>query len=286
MATNDKNVNINVTATNRASGVMDQVKGSLKSMESAASVATKGIAGIAGAFAIGAVTQVAGQVANAIGEMANLAAASEQVGASFDQLAAKAGQSSAGLLNSLKAASRGTISEYDLMLAANRSMLLGVADSSEEMTGLMNIAISRGRAMGLSTTQAFNDLVTGLGRASPMILDNLGITINAEEVNKKYAASLGKTAEALTEAERKQALVNEVMKEAESVDLGNVDTMASSFERAQAAMSDMKVALGELFGPAIAVIAENIAKAATAAKEMGETVKEVFADPTITETLR
>ena len=35
----------------------------------------------------------------------------------------------------------------------------------------------RGRAMGLSTTQAFGDIVTGIGRMSPLILDNLGICL-------------------------------------------------------------------------------------------------------------
>jgi hypothetical protein len=33
------------------------------------------------------------------------------------------------------------------------------------------------RVFGIDTTQAFNDVVTGVGRASPQILDNLGIRI-------------------------------------------------------------------------------------------------------------
>ena len=57
------------------------------------------------------------------------------------------------------------------------------------MTALINVARSRGAAMGLTLTQAFNDIVTGLGRESALILDNLGITIKVEQVMQDYAAN-------------------------------------------------------------------------------------------------
>src|SRR5690606_17413735 len=98
-----------------------------------------------------------------------------------------------------------------LVKAANRSMLLGVADTAEEMSTLMQIAAERGQAMGISVTQAFDDIVTGLGRGSALILDNLGILVDAEEANRAYAETLGKTASALTDAEKKQALINAVL---------------------------------------------------------------------------
>jgi hypothetical protein len=85
------------------------------------------------------------------------------------------------------------------MLSANKAMSLGVADSTDEFTTLMEIARVKAKNMGLSTTQAFNDIVTGLGRSSPLILDNLGITINATEAQEEYAKALGKTASELTE---------------------------------------------------------------------------------------
>jgi len=73
------------------------------------------------------------------------------------------------------------------------------------------VAALRGRAMGISTTQAFNDIVTGIGRASPHILDNLGIVIDAEGKYQAYAEAVGKTAEELTKAEKTQALLNGVL---------------------------------------------------------------------------
>ena len=55
------------------------------------------------------------------------------------------------------------------------------------MTALINVARSRGAAMGLTLTQAFNDIVTGLGRESALILDNLGITIKVRTGDADYA---------------------------------------------------------------------------------------------------
>jgi hypothetical protein len=99
------------------------------------------------------------------------------------------------------------------MLAANRAMVLGVADNTEEFTELMEIARDRARAMGLTIEQAFNDIVTGIGRGSPLILDNLGLVIDQVAANEDYASSLGKTADALTEEEKKQALLNAVLEQ-------------------------------------------------------------------------
>ena len=264
------NVDIQLNATNRATPVIQQVQGSLRGLDSAAGTAAKGLAGLAGAFGAGALIGLAGQIGGAVTELARLAGASEAVGASFASMTAAAGQNSAQILAQLQTVSRGTISEYDLMLSANRAMMLGVADSAEEMNALMTVAMSRGRAMGLSTQQAFSDLVTGLGRASPLILDNLGIVVDAESLYADYAAQLGVTAASLDEAQKKQALVNKVMQEAGTVDLSNVEGMASSFERAQASIADMKVELGKLFGPAIAKIAETLTQAVEGANQLSD----------------
>lgn len=250
MAANER-VNIDIEARNRASGAINQVKQSLGGLESAAGVATKGLAGLAGAFTAGAVLKIAGDVGSAVVEMGRLAEQSRIVGASFEQLAGQAGASASGILAALKRASAGTISEYNLMLASNKALMLGVADSADEMQALMLVAGQRGRAMGLTMEQSFDNLVTGLGRGSVAILDNLGFSMGAmREAQEKAAAAVGKTVDELSDAERKAALLNVVMQEAAGIDLDNVAEMTSDFERAQAAIADLKVAMGEfVVGP-------------------------------------
>lgn len=135
----------------------------------------------------------------------------ERLADSSGALARSMGMDMGEVTGAIREASLGMVSDYDIMQSASRAMMLGVGSDSAELAQLMEVAAIRGRAMGLSTTQAFNDIVTGIGRASPMILDNLGIVMDADATYKAYAASIGKSADSLTKAEQKQALLNGVL---------------------------------------------------------------------------
>ena len=150
------------------------------------------------------------QAARAAVELAELGNASRSMKAAFEDVAGSA-ENATAIIEALQQASRGTIDEFSLMQAASKGVLLGVADTADEFSALMEIAIVRGKALGLSAQQAFSDLVTGLGRESALILDNLGIIVDVEKATNDYAATLGKTAKELDATERKQALVNQVM---------------------------------------------------------------------------
>jgi hypothetical protein len=189
-------------------------------MKSAGS-AIASMAGLAGGLGVASLLALGVKAVHTATELAGLKSQIEMVGGAFEDMAG-GGRAAQSMLATLRAASQGTISDYDLMLSANRAMMLGVAKNSDEMTRLLEVAMKRGQAMGLSTQQAFNDIVTGIGRASPMILDNLGIVINAEETYKRYAASIGVAADALTKAQQTRALTLAVTAGAtgEGVDLG------------------------------------------------------------------
>lgn len=115
------------------------------------------------------------------------------------------------MLSAMRKASLGTVSDFNLMTAANKAYSLGVVSNTEQMTTLMEIARVKGQAMGRTMNEALDDIVTGLGRGSAMILDNLGIVVNQTEAQKAYAESIGKTVEQLSEREKKQALINAVV---------------------------------------------------------------------------
>lgn len=137
----------------------------------------------------------------------------EPVRNAFDNLTQTVGESSDAMLKSLKEASKWAVSEYDLMLSANRSMKLGVAQNTEDMTDLMKIARLYGQQMWQDVTQSFNDIVTWLWRGSPMILDNLWIIIDSEKAYEDYAQQLWKSSKELTKSEKTQALVNATLVE-------------------------------------------------------------------------
>jgi hypothetical protein len=265
----DTRVGIDLVATNRASPVINQVKKSLGGLEEAAGVLSQGLGGLAGAAGVGALVGLVQQIGTAAAQMMELADKTRIVGTSMQGLAASFGQTADGMLSAMKRASMGTISEYDLMLAANKAMMLGVAQNAGELEGILKVAMSRGAAMGLSTTQAFDDLVTGLGRGSALILDNLGITMDSlKSAEESYAASLGKTVSQLTDQEKKQGMVNAVLKESASLDPAGLDNMAGGMARLRAAVSDLNAAIAEDFQPAMDTLASGTATMAASAAEL------------------
>lgn len=264
-------IGILIEARDVASSQINSVNESLRGMGDAADGGIGGLTGLAGAAGVAVIGlqqafQAVSGLAEGIFNLAESAAQADRVRGAFDNLAAGVGQSSSEMLAAMQKASGGMISNADLVQAANRAMLLGVADSSDELGKLLEVARVRGAAMGLSVSQAFDDLVTGLGRMSPMILDNLGIMTGGAKVFDQYAASVGKSADELSDAEKKQALFNKVVSETQplidqAAQAGGAD-LAAPFERMNAAIQNAKQALGELFGPAVAVVAQKLADAA------------------------
>jgi hypothetical protein len=137
-----------------------------------------------------------------------LGASAERAAASLDTLT---GGRADVYIRAVGDASMHTIDQMTAMEASARALRLGVVTSAEDMQELTEVAVAMGRTMGVDAAQALNDMVTGIGRMSPMILDNLGLTIKQaslqEEVNRLMEEMPG-----LTEAEAgKMALLNQVL---------------------------------------------------------------------------
>jgi hypothetical protein len=208
-----------ISVLNKASGDINKVKKDIEGLGTAGKNAEGGLkalgSGISAAWKVsmGAAASIA-----AVAGSVKLLTDAAQEGAAFQRMEEASGSLAASLntdmddiLSSLQGASLGMVSDFDLMQASSRAMMLGVSADAGELSQLMEVAALRGRAMGISTTQAFNDIVTGIGRASPLILDNLGIVVDAEARYQAYADSVGKTAEELSKAEKTQALLNGVL---------------------------------------------------------------------------
>jgi hypothetical protein len=269
MADATSKLNILITAKNETSSVINQIKTETGGLTSA-------LGGMATALGVGFGALGAEQLGSMVVDMARAGAEAERLATGFNTLADQAGQSGDAMLAAMQKASQGTISDSQLMLDANKAMLLGVTNNSEQMTQLMEAAAARGHAMGESTAAAFDDIVTGIGRLSPKILDNLGIVLDTKQVYADYAQQLGTTADQLSEAEQKQALLNAVVKD--SADLVKANQAAGgdaadNFERMDAAITNAKEALGEMFSPAIAAIAQKLADTVNAVTDSLTTTK-------------
>lgn len=148
-----------------ASGAIKQLTGSL----------------ISAAAKFASVTAVAGTVASAIGEVATesikLAKESEGIRQAFERL------NRADLLDNLREATHNTVTDIELMKQAVKFNDFRL--NLDEMGTLLAFAQQKAKDTGQSVDYMVDSIVTGLGRQSLMILDNLGLS--ASEIKERMA---------------------------------------------------------------------------------------------------
>tara|TARA_R100001594_G_scaffold25089_2_gene49118 strand:+ start:15 stop:2186 length:2172 start_codon:yes stop_codon:yes gene_type:complete len=151
-------------------------------------------------------------------------------------------------IDKLKEATNNTMSEFDLFQQANNAMILGITKNSDEMAEMFDIAQRLGRALGKDTRMSVESLITGIGRQSRLMLDNIGIIVKADEAYEAYAQRLGKTTDALSDAEKKQAFLTATMESARAkVNSlgGEVLSETDSFSELSASMDDLQARIGD-----------------------------------------
>ena len=204
--------------------------------------------------AVAAVTAGLYAFAKAVGVATDLAKQSAKVDAlerGFDALGSKIGFTS-GSLDKLRGAVDGTVNDMDLMKAANNAMMLGVVKTDDEMSQLFDTAQRLGQALGVETTDALNSMVTGMGRQSKLMLDNLGIIVDADTAYTNYAEKLGIATSELDDLQKKEAFNEEVLRISNEMvgDLGDeVLDGVTAFAQLEASIFNARTAIGEALSP-------------------------------------
>jgi hypothetical protein len=117
------------------------------------------------------VAGIAATVGIAVNKAFDLAETAAKYNQAVQGMEQQFGVSSDAMLRKLREMSGGTVSDMDLIESANRAMALNVTKDIDQMGSMMQLARVKARVMGIDVTQAFNDIATGVGRNSPMILD-------------------------------------------------------------------------------------------------------------------
>ncbi|MEB3210263.1 MAG: hypothetical protein VKL39_02865 [Leptolyngbyaceae bacterium] len=189
---------------------------------------SSGITKIAGGLAAAFSAQVVAQFAF---EVSKLAGEAEAVEGAFDKL-----ENSEELLVRLKSATANTVSELALMKRTVQASNFGI--SLEALPRLLEFAAVRAQQTGQSVDYLVDSIVTGIGRKSPLILDNLGISAVAlrEKLNgvSVAAADVGQVADAVGK------IASEQLEQMGSL----ADNAATKVSQLEAAWEDFKVAVG------------------------------------------
>lgn len=263
----DTVIRIIIEGDDRASDDLDKVAKSSTSLSKELKTIGKG------AVVVTASLVALGAAGKAAFEFGAEGAAITQTGESFDFLIQKMG-AAPDLFMQLQDAADGTISKMGLMsstatLLAGASGELGteLANSTPRLLEIARAANKLNPSLG-STTFLFDSLALGIKRASPFILDNLGLQISLGKANETLAKSLGKTVDALTKEEKQIALLNEVMRQGDTLIGqvgGSVDSLTDDYSRLFVAVQEMmnatKEGVGEALRPAAVAITDTITEA-------------------------
>lgn len=210
---------------------------------------------------------------------------------SFNKMAAEFGTTGQSLLAAMNEATLGMAKNSDLIQSSMTAMMLinkrAMGDVSETIPQFAKIATAAARALGEDVSFMFDSLVRGIGRASPMILDNLGFTFRLGEVYGNFAETLGKTAKQLTSVERSMALVNLVKEQGNDIveKLGiSTGGLATKQKQLAKIMDDLSDTIGQAFMPLTqawqgiysSIATTIIEKLIPAFRTLGRVMSEVF----------
>lgn len=118
---------------------------------------------------------IAGEFSETIDKSVELAESADGVVHAFEKIGTE------DYLQTLRDATKGTVSDIELMKAAIKARDFGIP--LEDLGKYLSFAQLKAQQLDVSVQQMTDDIVTGLGRKSPQILDNLGLS--AAEISAK-----------------------------------------------------------------------------------------------------
>lgn len=176
-----------------------------------------------------------------------------------------------GSIEDMRRSTRGLVGDAMLMENYNRAAMLVSRTFARQLPEAMGYLQQVAMATGDSMDYLLRSLVIGVGRLSPLILDNLGISIKLSEAYEAYAAQLGRTADSLTRTEQQTAIMNATL-EALRRNFAGVDSTAGSTQgqlmSLQAQIANLRVEAGRAVLPLLNELLPALNKVAVSAGEM------------------
>lgn len=200
------------------------------------------------------------------------AEAIKQVNAQFEALTRNAGMSGDALKSGLMEASKGLIDDTDLMRIANKAMI-ELGDSAKRLPEIMELSRKVTATFGGELASNFEGLNRALAVGNSRALRQYGIMIDGEKATIAYAKSLGVTVASLTEAEKKQAIMNAALEKGKTA-FASVDpsikeatnTWTQLKVTVAGIMEVMTLAFDKFSGPTVKAVLKGLSDIATEMK--------------------
>lgn len=136
--------------------------------------------------------------------------------------------------------------------------------TSEQMRKLTELTRKASVALGRDFSDSMDRVTKGIAKQEIEVLDEIGVVTRLETAFSKFAPTIGKTVDQLTEYERQVALTNEVMEQLEKKYNG-IDAQATSWEKLSANVRNLTEAglsmTQEFLTPAVGYLNDLIEEA-------------------------
>ena len=179
----------------------------------------------------------------------------------LDQLGARSGVALGGLSKMFVEVTGGAISARDAMEATAKAMSGGM--SQKQFLQLGEVARKASQSLGVSMPDAVNRLVRGTTKLEPELLDELGLFTKVGKATDDYALKIGKTADSLTDFEKRQAFLNAVILEGQTK-FAAIDIPTNPYDKLLSSLKNVAQIILSVVNTALVPLVDLLSKSPTA----------------------
>lgn len=176
----------------------------------------------------------------------------------IEQLSAQSGKNLASLAGQLNNVTDSALTMKQSLTSVANASAMGM--TNDQILKMGEVAKKASQALGWDMADAMDRLTKGIGKGRPQLLDELGIIVNANTIYADYARSVGKTANSLTDFEKKQSFANAALKQGLDK-FSAIDIPTNPFNKLEAAATNtLQSILGLIdkgIGPIVKYLSES-----------------------------
>jgi hypothetical protein len=180
----------------------------------------------------------------------------------LDMLGAASGRNLGTLSKRLVEVTDGAVSMRDAMTATAQASSAGMTNKNIER--LAQVAKNASLALGVAMPDALSRLSRGIVKLEPELLDELGLFTKIGPATERYALEIGKSVNALTDFERRQAFANAILDEGEKKFGALSEAASNPYDKLLATLKNVLQSGGELINKVLTPIVSLLAESPTA----------------------
>jgi len=127
-----------------------------------------------------------------------------------------------------------------------------------QLESLTTAATQAANALGRNVPEATNRMIQAVVKGEAELLDEFGIILRIEDATRQYADALGLNAKELTAFQRQQAIVNQVLEQAQQR-YGDIEIRANPYQQLAVAFDALKRSVLDVMNVPLAGFIQNIA---------------------------